>query len=171
MSAEKQFWSHIEQIRSRTSLAERTSLMSVREYEILFSQIQELFSDRHAGSFVKMCACLKNGEIASVAQAVLDLKKHGWLYKQACSEQDRQYECAPQNRGYYNSEFNRRSFVRRRLATSKRYDENNIYEMDEARHRFVSAHSIFLTLCQKNKLPSTPREKKGANQSRPHMDW
>ena len=170
MSAEKQFWSHIEQLRSNISRTEQKMALSAKEYQILFSTIHELFGDWEAGNFVKMCACLKNGEVGTVAQGLLDLKRHGWIFKQIFTEQDKQYERAVQRGGYYDSEFNRRSFVRRRLATSKRYDENNIYEMDEARHRFVSEHSIFLTLFQKNKLPPAPRDKKGADQWRPHMD-
>ncbi len=145
--------------------------MSAREYEILFSTIHEVFGDRHAGNFVKMCASLKSGDIGSVAQGLLDLKKHGWIFKQIFAEQDTHFERAMQRGGGHNAEFNRRSFVRGRQVTSKRYSEDNIYGMDEARHRFISEHSLFLTLRQKNKLPLTPREKKGAIPSRPHMDW
>lgn len=171
MSAETQFWSHIEQLRNEISRTEQKMPMSAKEYEVLFSSIHEIFGDWHAGNFVKMCASLKSGEIAAVAQGLLDLKEHRWIYKNILSEQDKHYERPPQRGGYYGSEFNRHSHVRRRQVLSNRYDEDNIYSMDEARHRFVSDHSIFLTLCQKNKLPPAPHEKKGAIPSRPRVDW
>jgi hypothetical protein len=165
MSAETQFWNNIELLRGHISRTERKTLMSVSEYETLFSTIHNIFGDWQAGSFVKMCACLKNGEIAMVAEGLLDLKKHHWICKNILAEKNRVYENASQGHFYHDSEFNRRSFVRRRLVVLDKYDEDNIEDMDEARHAFVSARSIFLNLRQKNMLPreaSSPAAKKGA---------
>lgn len=66
------------------------------QFQILRDTIENIFDDRKAGEFTKLCAALKSSDLPSVARAIHDLEKHHWFHEIVLTqEKDQKTEKIP----------------------------------------------------------------------------
>lgn len=143
--SEKIFWEQIEALIKLPANAGRNRLIATAELEDLQDAIDNVFGDRQASNFIKICAHLKTPDVHGVATAIQDLASHNWMFEETLEKQMASKREKDGWRGYS-------------TYVSQRYDRYPRVETDEIKS-FLKQNFIRLTAFQKERLGSTLKDK------------